>query len=146
MQEELKTLIEEGREFVRIKRTYEGARFPDAGTPAFVISTEWLAKYKIYIFYSDLRYNATPSVSDPDHVSSRHPGKITNESVLDLAPKFLKGTGEGADLEADVVDRYLHKDARERTDFEFINEEMWKFLAERYGFDTTIKRYYVSRR
>jgi len=34
---------------------------------------------------------------------------------------------------------------RERQDFELINEELWKFLSERYGCDTTIKRYYVNK-
>lgn len=43
------------------------------------------------------------------------------------------------------MDTYLHKDCRERTDFEFVNEEIWQFLKEKYGCDSTIKRWYAAR-
>ena len=57
MEDEIKTLIEEGKEFVQLKRAYESARFPDSGTPAYIISNEWLNKYKKFVFYEDLKYN-----------------------------------------------------------------------------------------
>ena len=92
-----------------------------------------------------MRYNATPSDYDDDHVTSQHPGKIVNTNLLHQEPEFLKGTGEIADFETEVMDTYLHKDCMEPKDFEIINEQIWKFLSSRYGFDTTIKRYYISK-
>ena len=75
----------------------------------------------------------------------KHPGKITNAELLHKEAKYLKGTGEVADFEADVMDTYLHEDVRENRQFEIINEEIWKFISSRYGQDTTIKRYYVNK-
>ena len=43
-----------------MKRAYDGARFPEAGTAAYAISTKWLAKYKEYCFYDDLKRNTQP--------------------------------------------------------------------------------------
>lgn len=58
--------------------------------------------------------------------------------------KFLQGTGEVAEFESAVVDTYLSSEVRERMHFEFFNEEMWKFVNERYGCDQVIKRYYIN--
>lgn len=74
-----------------------------------------------------------PREHDDDHVTSKHPGQIVNANLLHSEEKYLKGTGEVADFEADVMDKYLHKDVRERTDFEIVSEDLWKFLSERYG-------------
>lgn len=104
MQEEMKTLLEEGKEFVDIKRTFDAARFPEAGAPAWIIATEWLNNYKKYIFYDELRYNMNPKDHDDDHLTSKHPGKIINAELLHKEDKFLKGTGEVADLETEVMD------------------------------------------
>lgn len=145
MAEEIKAVLEEGREFCRMKRAYDMARFPDAGTPAFLISTEWMVKYKKYCFYDDLRFNMNPREIDDDHIAKNSPGPITNAELLETDEKYLKGTGDLNDFEADVSDTYLRKDKFERTNFEFINEDLWKFLFERYGADQTIKRYYVSK-
>ena len=125
----MRALIEEGREYARIQKAYDNERFPDAGTPGYLISTVWLDNYKKYVFYDDLRYNATPSDYDDDHVTSQHPGKIVNTNLLHQEPEFLKGTGEIADFEAEVMDTYLHKDCMEPKDFEIINEQIWKFLS-----------------
>ena len=56
-QEKVEALKKEGKEFVRLKKVYESARYPDAGTPAFIINKDWLTKYKKYCFYEDLKYN-----------------------------------------------------------------------------------------
>ena len=89
MQEELKSLIEEGKEFARIKRTYDQARFPDVGTPAYIISSNWLNKYKLYAFFEELRYNMMPREAADDHLTAKHPGKIVNTDLLDHDAKFL---------------------------------------------------------
>ncbi len=57
MQEKFEALKKEGQEFVRLKKAYDAARYPDAGTPAYIISSDWLKKYKDYCFYNDLKYN-----------------------------------------------------------------------------------------
>lgn len=67
---------------------------------------------------------------------------INNAKLLHLDDKFLKGTGKLKDFESSVVDTYLHKDVRERLHFEFISEEMWLFLKQRYDCDYEIKRFY----
>ena len=54
---DIESIIKEGKEFVRLKRAYDNARFPDAGTPAYIISIDWLAKYKAYCFYEEIKYN-----------------------------------------------------------------------------------------
>ena len=145
MAEEIKAVLEEGREFCRMKRAYDMARFPDAGTPAFLISSEWMAKYKKYCFYDDLRFNMNPRDIDDDHIAKNQPGPITNAELLETDEKFLKGTGDLNDFESDVADTYLRNDKMERSHFEFLNEDIWKFLFERYGADQTVKRFYVSK-
>lgn len=134
MSKSIQDLHEEGKEFVRLKRVYDTARFPEAGTPAYIISSSWLKKFKEYTFYDAVKYNGSPDPSD-DHVSSKNPGKIINADLLHTDPKFLKGTGQLQDFESDVVDTYLDKDKRERIDYEFVNEEIWQFLKSRYGCD-----------
>lgn len=81
MQEEIKEVIEEGKEYIRLKRAYENARFPDSGTPAYIVSVEWLNKYKEFVFYNDLKYNNGPN-PDEDHIVKKHPGKIINAGLL----------------------------------------------------------------
>ena len=117
-----------------MKRAYDNARFPDAGTPAYIISIEWLTKYKAYCFYDEIKYNTSPAPEE-DHVTAKHPGQITNNELLQLEAKFLKGTGTLPSFEADVMDTYLHSAVRERINFEFVNEEIWQFLKEKYGCD-----------
>ncbi len=62
-----------------------------------------------------------------------------------MESKFLKGTGTVKDFESSVMDTYLHKNVRERINYEVINEELWDFLSTRYKANHTIKRYYVSK-
>lgn len=72
-----------------------------------------------------------------------HPGPIPNDEILcDHDPKFLKGTGTIEQFERDVVDKYIKSNVSERYDYKVINEELWKFLYEKYG-GSTIKRYSV---
>ena len=143
-QEEIEKLAKEGKEFVRLLKAYENERFPDAGTAAYIIQKSWLSKYKKYVFYDALKYNGTPDPSE-DHLTAKHPGAITNASLLQTEAKYLKGTGTVKGFETEVIDTYLHKDVREKQDFEFVNEEIWQLLNGRYGCDQVIKRFYASR-
>ena len=141
---DIENIIKEGKEFLRLKRAYDNARFPDAGTPAYIISIDWLAKYKAYCFYEEIKFNQSPS-PDEDHAASKHPGPIINAELLHSDAKFLKGTGTLNGFETEVMDTYLHSAVRERINFEFVNEEIFLFLKEKYGCDQPIKRYYAAR-
>ena len=125
-------------------KTYESDRYPDAGTPSYIISKSWLSKYKKYVFYDALKYNRAPEPQD-DHMQAKHPGAITNAPLLQSEAKYLKGTGKIAGFESEVIDTYLHKEVREKQDFEFVSEEIWQMLNTRYGSDQVIKRFYASR-
>ena len=144
MDDQIKKLVDEGKEYCRLKRAYEMARFPEAGTPAYVVSIAWLDKYKQFIFYNELSANLTIRPRD-DHIAESHPGPITNADVLEASPKFLKGTGTVPGFETNITDTYLANNARERQHFEFVNEEMWNFLKARYEVDHEIKRLYVNK-
>ena len=125
-------------------KAYESDRYPDAGTPSYIISREWLSKYKKYVFYDALKYSNTPE-PQADHMEAKHPGIITNASLLQTEAKYLKGTGKLTGFESEVIDTYLHKEVREKQDFEFISEAIWQMLNTRYGSDHVIKRFYASR-
>ena len=48
------------------------------------------------------------------------------------------------DFPIEVYDTYLKKDVREKFDYEFITEELWKYLKDRYDVDHEIKRFYTK--
>ena len=143
MEAKIRELHEEGLEFLRLKNKSDNARYPDAGTPSYIISRRWLDLYKEWIFYDDCKYNQTPDPS-PDHCDKKHPGIINNNEILNLEDKYYKGTGKTKDFPREVHDTYLHKDMRERIDYEFITEELWKWLKEKYNTDQEVKRFYTK--
>ena len=57
MQAQVENLMKEGKEFLQIKKAYDNARYPNAGTPAYIISSEWMTNYKKYCFYDDLKHS-----------------------------------------------------------------------------------------
>ena len=61
-------------------------------------------------------------------MTAMHPGAIVNASLLQLEEKYLKGTNTVAGFEANAIDTYLHKNAREKQQFEFVSEEIWEFV------------------
>lgn len=144
MQEQIENLAKEGKEFCTLMKAYDNERFPDAGTPAYIIDKAWLSKYKKYVFYDDIKHNGSPDPSE-DHVTAKHPGTITNAGLLQGEAKYLKGTGTIAGFETHVIDTYLGKDVREKQHFEFVNEQIWEKLKTGYGCDQEIKRFYASR-
>lgn len=141
--DKIQELYKEGKEFYKMKQKEDSYRMPDAGSPAYIISKSWLDKYKKYCFYQDAKYNQSPNAST-GHLTRLAPGPISNEDFLHTEDKFLKGTGELKGFEKEVFDTYLHKDKREKIDFEFISEELWNFLQTRYGCDQVVKRFYTK--
>ena len=144
MSAEIENLVKEGKAFIQLKRTYDQERFPDVGTPAYLISNDWMEKYKKYCFYQNLKYNDQPEPAE-DHLQTMHPGPVTNASLLHQEDYFLKGTGTLTDFETEAIDTYLHKDSRERMHFEIYNKAIWDFLHEKYGSDHAIKRFYINK-
>ena len=81
MEAKIEELQKEGQEFVRLKKASDNERWPDSGTPSFIISRKWLDAYKEYIFFDACTYNQQPDAK-PDHVETKHPGKIANQNIL----------------------------------------------------------------
>lgn len=107
MERELEDIVNECKEFIKLKKLHRQSRYPDAGQPAYLISSEWLQKYKKYILHRKIKANSKPHM-EPDHTKENHPGPITNiEDFCDSDPKYLKGTGKVEQFEVSVVDRYL---------------------------------------
>ena len=134
MEPQIKALYEEGQEFLKLKKENDSTRWPDAGTPSFIISVKWLDAYKEYIFYRECVLDRTPEPSE-DHCSKKQPGKIANLEILEQDMKFVKGTGTTKDFPSSVYDTFLQRLVREGHDYEFITEELWVFLKDRYGVD-----------
>ena len=143
MEPEIKAIYDEGLEFVRLKKENDMLRWPDAGTPSYIISVKWLEAYKKYVFFEACTLKMSPEPSD-NHCAEKHPGKIANFDILDLDAKFIKGTGTTKDFPSEVYDTFLQQKAREGSEYEFITEELWAFLKERYGVDQEIKRFYTK--
>lgn len=141
MEVDLDTLLKEGREFFELRRRFQKAQSPEAGTPIYVINKQWIDRYKKYVFYEEVNKDMRPEMS-VDHCAKNHPGPIENNKILEDDSKFLKGTGTSKMFEADVYDTYIQEKMREKVDLEYCTEEMWQFVSSRYGSDTTIKRFY----
>jgi hypothetical protein len=124
-----------------MKKAHDGARFPEAGTVTYIVSTKWVDAYKDYCFWSSIRLNQVPDPSE-GHFEKTHPGKVSNADVLNLDEKYLKGTGKLKGFDTEVIDTYLHKNMREKTNYEFWSEDLWKFVKSRYDCDHEIKRFY----
>jgi hypothetical protein len=125
----------ESRSFTEMHVTWNRSPSPPNGTPAFLVSKAWLDKYKAYIFYDDVQAHRQPQWSQ-SHEKDKYPGPIENNCLLNLdRQKYLAGTGKCPEFEPSVCDTYLRRDAREIVDFEVFSEEMYGFVADRYGID-----------
>lgn len=54
MEVDLESLMNEGQEYIRLRNLNKKTSNPDAGTKAYLVSTDWISKYKKYIFYRNL--------------------------------------------------------------------------------------------
>ena len=75
MAKDLNELLDEGKEFTRLLRESDNLRWPDSGTPAYIIAEKWLDKCKLFVFHKELDRGKTPNPSS-SHLSDNHPGKI----------------------------------------------------------------------
>lgn len=78
MEKATEDLVMECREFIRLKKLFKIARNPGDGSPAYLVSTNWLKKYKTYIFHKEIKSGTKPQ-PDVDHCLLKHPGIITND-------------------------------------------------------------------
>jgi hypothetical protein len=106
-----------------LKNKCERERF-ESGDSAYIISKEWLKKYKQYILYKEVKRNNKPAMPE----INLHPGMIDNDNQLcevDEEGKFLKGTGKIEQFPVEIVDKYIREDLRERYQYKVINQELW---------------------
>ena len=141
MAQDIQELLKEGKEFTTLMKASENLSWPDSGTPSYIISEKWLDKYKLFVFHRELERGKTPNAS-ASHLTDSHPGKINNSEILIQEPAYVKGTGKVKEFPIEVYDTFLRKDVRENSDYQFITEELWTFLKDRYGVDQEIKRFY----
>ena len=70
------------------------------------------------------------------HFEKFHPGVVNNHEVLIESDKDqvnLYGTGKVKGMEADYIDNYVDFNKNFNKDFLVLNQEIWKWLFDRYG-------------
>ncbi len=143
MEREIQDLVSEGKEFFELKKKLKYNRFPSAGSPAYLVSKAWTAKYKKYILYSHIKRSTKP-VLEANHCGTHHPGPISSLADLcEISDRNLVGTNSLPTFERDIVDRYLKKDTKERYHYKVLGQELWDFLHGKYGGEL-VKRNYVQ--
>ncbi len=55
MERDLDDIMVEAKAFYELKRQYRYNKFPKADSPAFLVSKEWMKKYKRYVLYKYLK-------------------------------------------------------------------------------------------
>ncbi len=60
MERDLDSIVTECKEFIKLKQIHSNSRYPDPGQPAFLISTNWLQKYKKYILHREIKAQSKP--------------------------------------------------------------------------------------
>lgn len=139
MNDQLKTLLEEGQTYIKLNDKFKRSVNPDSG-PGWLISTKWLDKYKTHIHFEALTLNLTP---EPQ--TKTHPGPIANALLLDTdTTKYLQAPCSLKGMEPEVIDRFLKDDVTEGNDFEVVGEEIWAFLSQKYKFDFEVKRWFYK--
>lgn len=144
----LEELFAEYKDYKKLRKKDEMDSNQEVGTPAFIVSQEWLAKYSEFILFDKFETLSKNDISiEPDHFERMHPGPISNYSQLCEADKDcmnLFGTGTLKNYPSEYIDAYIDCRRKTPTDFSVFNQELWQFLYQRYGGET-IKRFYVRK-
>ena len=127
-------MVAECRKYIAVKDQNKRARYTN-GETVYLLSKNWLRKYKEYVLYSDVKRNNKPTQPEVD----KHPGPITNDEDLCEKPETKLLLGTGTVFDANTADKYIRDDVRERYEFKIVNQEFWEFLHSRYG-GSIIKR------
>lgn len=138
MAQTIDQLVQEAKDFLRLKRKFKQQALPDQGSVAYLVSRNWLAKYKKFLFYNEIKNNMKPEPSET-HFEHFHPGPISNKEDLLYADvdSFLTSGRAQENYEDDFVE----EGKREQVDFKIVDEDIWAFLHEKYG-GYPIKRFY----
>lgn len=64
---------EEVAKYMEHKKRYKNTRYPEVGTEAFLISIEWLRRWKQYVGYRDIKRGRKPNYYE-NHKQNHFPG------------------------------------------------------------------------
>eukprot|EP00826_Nyctotherus_ovalis_P051615 TRINITY_DN6456_c0_g1_i6.p1 TRINITY_DN6456_c0_g1~~TRINITY_DN6456_c0_g1_i6.p1 ORF type:complete len:1112 (+),score=393.75 TRINITY_DN6456_c0_g1_i6:120-3455(+) len=119
---ELKKEIEQFRSLKKIRM----GSSDDISKMAYVVSKQWLKKWKHYTGTPKKRHFAY--YDNETNLERKHPGPITNKEIIDETKDFYKSS----DLE-DIYNTILKPEMREHFEYRIINEGQWNLLFGKYG-------------
>lgn len=102
------------------------------GSEWFLISVEWLNKWKEYT-----KYDTNDSTTDAS-MDTPHPGMITNEDIIEQLDNIL------IDRRRPHLNVNLKENLREEDHYHLVNKKLWEYLYIRYG-GVEMKRFGVKR-
>ena len=145
----MQELFEEYKTFSLLKKQDEMKSNQEAGDSAYLISAKWFNSYMSYLLFDNFKNNESEDqikskVNFDTHFTEMHPGLINNDSDLCELDKDLInlcGTGNVKGFEGEYIDTYVEYQKEQNRDFYILNEEIWKFLLERFGGQTIWRRY-----
>jgi len=123
------------------------AASPEAGDPGYLVNIEWMNSYMNYILFTQFKNEVSQDnlkIDVATHFEKFHPGVINNDSALvedDKDNCNLYGTGQVKGMESDYIDNYVDYNRNFNKDFLVLNEEIWKWLFERYGGQQITRKY-----
>jgi hypothetical protein len=135
----IEELYEEYKQFSLLKKKDEMMTNPEAGTPAYLISSDWLNRYMKFILYYQFKDDVAEhnlKIDLETHFTQKHPGLINNDQELceeDRNCENLYGTGQFKGMEQDYIDTYVDYNKQTSKDFYILNEEIWQFVFFKYG-------------
>ena len=106
MEINFEALSEEGQNYLKLQQEMSRSDNPEAGTPGFVISINWMNKYENFIQYDRIQYNMKPQWTEEHFKKNEFPGQIKNYDILDHDIN-LKVTGSVKEFESTIFDRML---------------------------------------
>jgi len=118
---ELKKEIEQYRALKSSRLNYPSS----INEPVYIISKEWLRKWKRYIGAPKRHYFSYNSYDEGERV---HPGSITNKEILEEDKDFYKSSDEN-----DIYNIPLKPEMTEHGDIKILNAKQWELLHGIYG-------------
>lgn len=94
----------------------------------YLISKNWLNKWRIYTQYKRVKRSYTSTHYTMESLQSLKPGPITNETLLKPYHKYLRD-----DREDEPLNQIIKNKMRERYDYKLASREMWELLFKKYG-------------
>lgn len=89
----------------------------------FLISSEWLAKWKRFTSYDDVTKGYIPDIRNFMQV---HPGKI-NEDIIEENPTFIKYPDD-----KDYLNIFLRTNLQYKKNYELLTENAWNYISKKY--------------